>query len=127
MVGMRAIAHSRLAQKALYVAALSAGARIDSLPAAKPGVHYRIIEPVLQENHIAFPDMLATQGVRHRWILIRKARPDVPTPHRTPLLRKHMSETAKSRIRSIYLRPWTLRFEVRVGSRWLSRAILKLS
>ena len=54
MVSMRAIAHSRLAQKALYVAALSAGTRIDSLPAATPGVHYHIIELVLQNNHIAF-------------------------------------------------------------------------
>ena len=91
-----------------YVAALCAGAGTGSMPAAKPGVHYRIIEPVLQENYIAFPDMLATQGVRHRWILIRQARPTVPMPHHTPLLRKHMSETAKSRILSIYLRPWTL-------------------
>ena len=107
-----------------YVAALCAGARTGSMPAAKPGVHYRLIEPVPQENHIAFPDMLATQGVRHRWILIRKARPDVPTPHRTSLLRKHMSETTKSRILSIYLRPWTLGFEVLVlgqdGSQELS-------
>ena len=32
----------------------------------------------------------------------------VPMPMHTPLVRKHMAESAKSRILSIYLRPWTL-------------------
>ena len=59
-----------------------------SLASCKTWLHYRIIAPVLQENHIAFPDMLTTQGVRHRWILFTQAMPTVPAPHHTPLLRR---------------------------------------
>ena len=63
---------------------------------------------MLEQNYVAFPDIAATKTLRQKWILVRLKQPSVPAPHHTPLLRKHMSETEKCRILSVYLRPWTL-------------------
>ena len=49
---------------------------------------------------------------RHTWILIRRQRPVVPCPERCPLPGKRMSKEQRSKIYSVYFRPWTLAFKV---------------
>ena len=75
---------------------------------AKAGIEFQVRENMTEDNHLTFPDISATKAIRHRWILVRNTRPVVPAPSHTPLLQKHMSETQRCRILSIYLRPWTL-------------------
>ena len=43
-----------------YVEALRTGTALEQLPPAKPGIHYKLREPVTEESHIAFPDITAT-------------------------------------------------------------------
>ena len=83
-------------------------AEASELPPPKPGVHYELIEPVGEDDYLAFPSVDATKTARQRWILYRLPRPVVPAPSHTPLPRKHMNESQRCRIMSIYLRPWTL-------------------
>ena len=78
-----------------------------ALPAATPGTHY-IVSDTDRQSYIVFPDLPLMQTVRHRWVLVRQSRPDVPQPIRTPFLKKTMELEERGRILSLYLRPWTL-------------------
>ena len=82
--------------------------RENTLPAAKPRVHFRVIESTKDSPYVAYPDAPETQEARHRWVLLRQSIPKVPQPSRTPLLRKTMDAEERGRILSVYLRPWTL-------------------
>ena len=43
----------------------------------KAGVHYKVVEPGSTDNYVVFPDVVETALVRHRWVLVRRERPDV--------------------------------------------------
>lgn len=45
---------------------------------------------------------------RKSWLLIRRQRPVVPCPTNCPMPNKRMSKHTRSKIFSVYLRPWTL-------------------
>ena len=77
------------------------------MPQAKPGVHYRVIESPTSAYR-TFPDEPATSLVRHTYVLVRRSRPCVPEPSGTPPLKRFMSAEDKSRLLSVYLRPWVL-------------------
>ena len=90
-----------------YKARLAAD-KSKSLPAPKPGTHYVVCEPSDEDAHIAFPDVPEASNLRHRWVLVRKERPDVPQPTNTPLMKINMEAEARALILSVYFRPWTL-------------------
>ncbi len=45
---------------------------------------------------------------RNSWILIERSRPVVPCPENTPLPSRKNTKAQRSKILSVYLRPWTL-------------------
>ena len=95
-------------ESGLEYKALLADDKSKSLSAPKPGTHYVVCEPTSADAYIAFPDVPETSNVRHRWVLVRKERPDVPQPTSTPLLKKNMEADERALILSVYFRPWTL-------------------
>ena len=90
-----------------YKARLSADHSF-SMPVATPGTHYVVREPADDEAHLTFVNVPEMTIVRHRWVLIRKHRLEVPQPTNTPLLKKNMNAEERALILSVYFRPWTL-------------------
>ena len=45
---------------------------------------------------------------RQTWILLRRLRPMVPCPEHCPMPSKRMSKETRSKMYSVYFRPWTL-------------------
>ena len=48
------------------------------------------------------------QQLRNSVLLFSRSRPVVPCPEQTPLPNRHLSKQKRSKIFSVYLRPWTL-------------------
>ena len=78
-----------------------------------PGIHYVLNEEwcQAQSNVCIFPDLPQTARYRHQWIMLKRERPVVPCPERTPLPKKAMTLDEKARLCSVYLRPWTLLYQ----------------
>jgi len=84
--------------------------------APEPGVHYIVLEPQIgtpSEHagltpYVVFPDDEETYNLRHRFILVRRRPPMVPSPSGTPMPRAKMPEEERCRLLSVYLRPWVL-------------------
>ena len=84
-----------------------------------PGVHYVLDEAHCKRsgsNLMQFPvrkgladaAQASYETFRSSWILIRRSKPVVPCPEQTPLPSRKMSKELRSKLFSIYLRPWTL-------------------
>ena len=82
----------------------------DTGSTAQPGVHYRVKNTIDDDfNYVIFPDAPPLREVfRHTWILRRCVRPFVPQPHGTPMPDRAEDRMERSRLYSIYLRPWVL-------------------
>ena len=84
----------------------------------RPGVDFVVNEELVAQTPYLFPYPCwqtffeqrndAYTQFRHTWLLIRRQRPVVPSPERCPLPGKRMSKDTRSKILSVYLRPWTL-------------------
>ena len=60
---------------------------------------------------VLFPDIDGYEELarfRHTWYLQRRARPVVPCPENTPLPSRRNTKEHRSKLLSVYLRPWTL-------------------
>ena len=55
-----------------------------------------------------YPNIPGCVQLRRRWYMARRERPMVPAPSNTPMPDKQENAEAKSRLYSVYLRPWTL-------------------
>jgi len=77
---------------------------------SKAGVHYRVNEALKDHpDYVVFPDIPVLQAVfRHTWVLRRNARPFVPQPAGTPMPERAPKREERSRLFSLYLRPWVL-------------------
>ena len=75
------------------------------LPSPKPGTHYVVMEPRRGAAYVVFPDVPETSIIRHRWVLVRRVRPAVPTPKRTPMLKKNMPGEERALLLSLYMSP----------------------
>jgi hypothetical protein len=77
---------------------------------SKPGVHYHVIEELNNHpDYVVFPDIPVLRNVfRHAWVLRRSSRPFVPQPDGAPMPDRAKTIEDRSRLFSIYLRPWVL-------------------
>ena len=79
---------------------------------AAPGLDYVVNDRLLQhEDILVLPELAAGakhNALRSTWVLLRRSRPVVPCPENTPLPHSKMSSDQRSKIFSVYLRPWTL-------------------
>ena len=69
------------------------------------------VEPVPQaetKTLCFYPNIPGCVQLRRRWYMTRRERPMVPAPSNTPMPDKQGNAEAKSRLYSLYLRPWTL-------------------
>ena len=68
------------------------------------GVHYEA-KTELQGEYLRF--LSAASGpLQHQWCLRRRSRPVVPAPNHTPMPDKQPTREGKSKLLSLYLRPW---------------------
>ena len=75
----------------------------------EPGVDYRV-KDAGGKDWIPFPDVPATQGFRHTWVLKRRRRLRVPTFAGAPVPKRSAGETERSAMLTMtYFHPWTLR------------------
>ena len=73
------------------------------------GTDYKVREEAnLQPDIVVLPELKEMQSFRHRWILRRRKRPMVPAPTHTPMPDKEATKEGKSRLFSLYMRPWVL-------------------
>ena len=80
----------------------------DDVTPLDAGVDYRVHDEG-GDDWVPFPDAPGMENIRHRWILVRNARPRNPSFHGTPMPRK--GETSEERNASLlmsYFRPFTL-------------------
>ena len=80
---------------------------------AEPGVDYEVDTSYCVHPYIlVFPNRACGgskyKRFRSNWILLRRIHPVVPCPENTPLPGKKMKLEDRSKIFSVYLRPWTL-------------------
>ena len=79
---------------------------------AEPGLDYDVdISYCVHPNVLVFPKREAGEKYnrfRSSWILLRRIHPVVPCPENSPLPSKKMTLEDRSKIFSVYLRPWTL-------------------
>ena len=76
-----------------------------------PGLHWKVIEPEVnlrQRDYITYPNTPDLIEFRHEWIMVLQARPFVPQPSGAPMPEKQHTPEERSRILSLYLRPWVL-------------------
>ena len=60
-------------------------------------------------NYVVVPDTTVLRDkFRHTWVLRRCHRPFVPQPDGTPMPDRAANREERSRLLSIYLRPWVL-------------------
>ena len=73
------------------------------------GVHYRVKEDLAEHpDFVVFPDSANLQMFRHLWILRRRFRPHIPQPDGTPMPDREENREERSRLFSVYMRPWVL-------------------
>ena len=72
------------------------------------GKHYKVKDYAGSDDHITFPDEVALQTFRHRWVLVRHSRPMVPVFVRSRLPGSGRTAEENGRLCSVYFRPWTL-------------------
>ena len=60
------------------------------------------------EDVLFYPDTPGRLNLRHTWYMQRRKRPMTPAPTGTPMPDGHMDAEKKSKLFSVYLRPWTL-------------------
>ena len=59
-------------------------------------------------KYLSFPELAASEKLRHSVIMVKRKIPRVPQPSGTPLPTMHLSEEERGRIFSVFLRPWML-------------------
>jgi len=75
----------------------------------EPGIDHVVREAAgLHPDIVVFPKLEDMPSFRHRWVLRRRKRPMVPAPTHTPMPDKESSRAGKSRLLSVYMRPWVL-------------------
>ena len=75
----------------------------------KPGIVYKVCEEANQRpEYVVLPELESMKSFRHQWILRRRKRPMVPAPSHTPMPDKQSTKEGKSRLFSLYMRPWVL-------------------
>ena len=75
----------------------------------KPGIDYKVCEEANQRpEYVVLPELESMKSFRHQWILRRRKRPMVPAPSHTPMPDKQSTREGKSRLFSLYMRPWVL-------------------
>ena len=80
---------------------------------AEPGLDYEV-DPTycVHPSILVFPERKGCGSeymkLRSTWILLRRIHAFVPCPENTPMPNKKMTLEARSKIFSVYLRPWTL-------------------
>ena len=57
---------------------------------------------------VFYPDLEVCRNLRKQWYMHRRHRPMVPAPQHTPMPDKQIDVEGKSRLFSLYLRPWVL-------------------
>ena len=73
------------------------------------GIDYKVCEEAnLLPEYVVLPELEGMKSFRHRWILRRRKRPMVPAPSHTPMPDKQSTKEGKSRLFSLYMRPWVL-------------------
>ena len=77
---------------------------------SEPGIHYHVNEALTNHpDYIVFPDIPVLRAAfRHTWVLRRNFRPFVPQPDGAPMPDRAKTVEERSRLFSIYLRPWVL-------------------
>jgi hypothetical protein len=77
-------------------------------PAPKALLHYVVVPATGGEQYVCYPEDVELEVFRNQWVMVRRTRPMVPEPAKTPLPRRCMEPEERSRIFSVYLRPWVL-------------------
>ena len=80
-------------------------------------MHWKVIEPernIRRCDYLTYPcHNTASSSFRHEWVMVLQARPFVPQPGGAPMPTKSHTVEERTRILSVYLRPWVLsRYDV---------------
>ena len=59
-------------------------------------------------NLFAGPERASYEALRSAYLIVKRERPVVPCPTNTVMPRRRMSKHQRSKLYSVYLRPWTL-------------------
>ena len=75
----------------------------------RPGKDYVVADDVAADSdYVVFPDLPVLETFRHEWILRRCFRPMVPSVEGVRMPDRQSEKEGRSRLYSLYLRPWTL-------------------